>query len=143
MGVRIAGLGASAGGLDPLVQFLANVPVASGLAYLVVQHMDPTHETLLRELLQRATLIPVHEAVDGQRIEPNTAYVITPDTELTVQGGALHLAKPGEPRGQRCPSTCCSVHWRANLAKEPSAWCCRAWDRTARWDCRRSRRRAA
>jgi two-component system CheB/CheR fusion protein len=103
MGVRIAGLGASAGGLDPLVQFLANVPVASGLAYLVVQHMDPTHETLLRELLQRATLIPVHEAVDGQRIEANTAYVITPDTELTVQGGALHLAKPGEPRGQRLP----------------------------------------
>lgn len=102
-GVRVVGLGASAGGLGPLEQFLSKVPAASGLAYLVVQHMDPTHKTLLGELLQRATSIPVHEAVDAQRIEPNSVYVIAPDTELTVLGGALHLAKPVEPRGQRLP----------------------------------------
>ena len=102
-GVRVVGLGASAGGLDPLAQFLAGVPSASGLAYLVVQHMDPTHKTLLGELLQRATSMPVHEAVDAQRIEANSVYVIPPDAELTVVGGALHLAKPAEPRGQRLP----------------------------------------
>ena len=101
--MRVVGLGASAGGLDPLEQFLSNVPAASGLAYLVVQHMDPTHATMLGELLQRATLMPVHEAVDAQRIEANSVYVIAPDTELTVLGGALHLAKPAEPRGQRLP----------------------------------------
>jgi two-component system CheB/CheR fusion protein len=102
-GVRVVGLGASAGGLDPLEQFLSNVPAASGLAYIVVQHMDPIHKTLLGELLQRATWMPVREAVEAQVIEPNSVYVIAPGTELTVLGGALHLAKPGEPRGQRLP----------------------------------------
>ena len=102
-GVRVVGLGASAGGFDPLASFLSNVPAATGLAYLVVQHLDPTHKTLLGELLQRATLMPVHEAVDAQRIKANSVYVIPPDSELTVVGGALHLAKPAEPRGQRLP----------------------------------------
>ncbi len=102
-GVRVVGLGASAGGLEPLEQFLSNVRSDSGLAYLVVQHMDPTHKTLLAELLQRATSMPVHEAVEAQRIEPHSVYVIPADAELTVLGGALHLAKPVEPRGQRLP----------------------------------------
>ncbi len=102
-GVLIVGLGASAGGLGPLEQFLSNVPAASGFAYLVVQHMDPTHKTLLGELLQRATTMPVHEAVEGKRIEPDSVYVIPPDAEMTILAGALHLAKPAEPRGQRLP----------------------------------------
>ncbi len=102
-GVRVVGLGASAGGLEPLEQFLSNVPVASGFAFLVVQHMDPTHKTMLGELLQRSTLMRVREAVDAQRIERNSVYVIPPGSELTVLGGALHLAKPAEPRGQRLP----------------------------------------
>ncbi len=101
--MRIVGLGASAGGLGPLEQFLSHVPEGSGLAYLVVQHMDPHHKTMLGELLQRATSMPVQEAVDARPIEPNSVYVIPPDSELTVLGGALHLAKPAEPRGQRLP----------------------------------------
>ncbi len=102
-GVRIVGLGASAGGLGPLEQFLGNVPSDSGLAYLVVQHMDPNHKTLLAELLQRITAMPVHEAVDGRRIEADAVYVIPPDAEMTVLAGTLQLAKPAEPRGQRLP----------------------------------------
>jgi two-component system CheB/CheR fusion protein len=102
-GVGVVGVGASAGGLDALEQFLSRVPATSGLAYLVVQHMDPTHKTLLVELLQRATVMPVHQAVDAQPIEPNSVYVIPPDAELTVLGGALRLSKPAEPRGQRLP----------------------------------------
>jgi two-component system CheB/CheR fusion protein len=102
-GVRVVGLGASAGGLEALEQFLSNVPAASGLAYLVVQHMDPNHKTLLGELLQRATSMPVHEAAEARSIEPNSVYVIPPDSELTIAGGMLHLAKPAEPRGQRLP----------------------------------------
>ena len=101
--VRIVGLGASAGGLAPLEQFLSGVPPASGLAYLVVQHMDPTHTTLLGELLQRSTPMAVQEAVQGRQIEPDAVYVIPPDAELTVRAGALHLARPAEPRGQRLP----------------------------------------
>ena len=100
---RIVGLGASAGGLEPLEQFLAGVPASSGLAYVVVQHMDPTHKALLGELLQRTTAMPVHEVADAQRIEPDVVYVIPPNAELTVVGGALHLAQPSQPRGQRLP----------------------------------------
>jgi two-component system, chemotaxis family, CheB/CheR fusion protein len=103
IGVRVVGLGASAGGLEPLQQFLSGVPTASGLAYVIVQHMDPTHKALLGELLQRATSMPVHEATDAQRIEPNAVYVIPPNSELTVLGGTLHLAQPSQPRGQRLP----------------------------------------
>ncbi len=65
--------------------------------------MDPNRETLLVELLQRATRMPVHEAAEAQPIVPNSVYVIAPDTELTMLGGVLHLAKPGKPRGQRLP----------------------------------------
>ena len=101
--LRIVGLGASAGGLEPLQQFMAGVPVGSGLAYIVVQHMDPTHKAQLVELLQRETAMPVREAVDLQRIEPDTVHVISPNAELTVLGGLLHVAAPSKPRGQRLP----------------------------------------
>ena len=100
---RIVGLGASAGGLEPLEQFLGNIPAASGLAYVVVQHMDPTHKAMLSELLQRATPMPVHEVVDAQPVEANTVYVIPSNAEITVSGGVLHLAVPAQPRGQRLP----------------------------------------
>src|SRR5688572_3208553 len=100
---RVVGLGASAGGLEPLEQFLASVPAASGLAYIVVQHMDPTHKAMLRELLERVTAMPVLDATESMRIEPDTVYVIPPNTELTVAGGVLHLAHPVKPRGMRLP----------------------------------------
>jgi two-component system CheB/CheR fusion protein len=101
--LRIVGLGASAGGLEPLEQFLANVPAASGLAYVVVQHMDPTHKAMLGELLQRATPMPVHEVADLQRVEPDCVYVIPPNAEITVSGGVLHRVEPSQPRGLRLP----------------------------------------
>ncbi len=100
---RIVGLGASAGGLGPLEEFFANVPASSGLAYVVVQHMDPTHKAMLSELLQRATAMPVREATDSQHVEVDTVHVIPPDAELTVSGGMLHLAAPSRPRGLRLP----------------------------------------
>lgn len=100
---RIVGLGASAGGLGPLEQFLAHVPAASGLAYVVVQHMDPTHKAMLGELLQRSTAMPVREVSESMRVEPDVVYVIPPNAELTVVGGALHLADPVQPRGMRLP----------------------------------------
>lgn len=100
---RIVGVGASAGGLDALQGFLAQVPRHSGLAYVVVQHMDPTHKAMLVALLQRATTMPVHEAAEAMRIEPDTVYVIAPNSELSVAGGTLHLADPGQPRGMRLP----------------------------------------
>src|ERR1700722_16291352 len=81
---RIVGLGASAGGLDALEQFLAQVPNASGLAYVVVQHLDPTHKAMLTELLQRATAMPVREATASMLVEPDVVYVIPGSPELPV-----------------------------------------------------------
>jgi two-component system CheB/CheR fusion protein len=100
---RIVGLGASAGGLEPLGQFLAHVPAASHLAYIVVQHLDPTQKAMLTELLQRSTSMPVREVKASMRAEPDAVYVIPPNTELTVKDGVLHLAEPSVPRGMRLP----------------------------------------
>ncbi|MFN2349917.1 MAG: chemotaxis protein CheB, partial [Thioalkalivibrio sp.] len=100
---RIVGIGASAGGLAALEQFLKQVPPDSGMAYVVVQHLDPTHKAMLPQLLQRCTSIPVQEARQGMRVEPNHVYVIPPNTELSVTKGALKLTRPVEPRGMRLP----------------------------------------
>jgi two-component system CheB/CheR fusion protein len=100
---RIVGIGASAGGLEALEQFFRQVPSRSGLAYVVVQHLDPTHKAMLAELLQRVTAMPVHEAETKMRVEPNCVYVIPPNTELSVVNNVLNLKRPAEPRGMRLP----------------------------------------
>jgi len=100
---RIVGLGASAGGLDPLESFFGGVPIGSGFAYVVVQHMDPTLKAMLAELLRRATAMPVHEVANLQPVEANTVYVIPPNAELTVSNGVFRLAAPTQPRGLRLP----------------------------------------
>ncbi|TXS91829.1 chemotaxis protein CheB [Parahaliea aestuarii] len=99
----MVGIGASAGGLAPLEDFLARIPPHSHMAYVVVQHLDPTHKALLPELLQRVTPMSVQEATQGMSIEPDCVYVIPPNTELSVVGGLLNIAKPMEPRGMRLP----------------------------------------
>jgi two-component system CheB/CheR fusion protein len=101
--VRVVGIGASAGGLEALEQFLAQVPPASGLAYLVVQHLDPTQKAMLAQLLQRATGMPVREATERMRIAADAVYVIPPNRALTLAGGMLHLTAPEQPRGLRRP----------------------------------------
>lgn len=101
--VQVVGLGASAGGLEALGQFLAHTPVDSGLAYVVVQHLDPTHKGMLPELLQRDTPMPVLEARNGMRIKADCVYVIPPNSELSLVNDTLKLATPTEPRGMRLP----------------------------------------
>ncbi len=101
--VPILGLGASAGGLEALETFLRGVPEASGLAFVVVQHLDPTHEALLGELLQRKTRLPVVEVRDHTRVERDHVYVIPPNRDMTVLHGVLHLFVPASPRGLRLP----------------------------------------
>jgi two-component system CheB/CheR fusion protein len=100
---RIVGIGASAGGLEALEQFLGHVPRKSGLAYVVVQHLDPTQRALLAELLQRVTDMPVREASSDTRVEPDCVYVIPPNAELSVVNGVLKVEAPTEPRGLRLP----------------------------------------
>lgn len=99
----IVGIGASAGGVVALEQFLSHVPPKSGMAFVIVQHLDPNREGMLVELLQRHTLMPVVEAQEQIQVESNHVYVIPPGHDLSIQNGALHLQVPPEPRGLRLP----------------------------------------
>jgi two-component system CheB/CheR fusion protein len=99
----IVALGASAGGLAALQEFMAHAPCNAGLAWVVVQHLDPTRKTVLAQLLQRDTLMPVREAQDLQRVSRDAVYVIPPNATLTLVDGHLHVAVPVEPRGRRHP----------------------------------------
>ncbi len=101
--VSTVGIGASAGGLEALEQFFARVPAKSGLAYIVVQHLDPTQKAMLAELLQRVTPLTVCEAGDLMRVEANHVYVIPPNAELSLAHGLLRVIPPAEPRGRRLP----------------------------------------
>lgn len=99
----IVGIGASAGGLEALEQFLKNVPDKSGMAYVVVQHLDPTQKGMLPELLQRVTNMKVFQAEDLMKVKPDCVYVIPPNKSMSVFKGALHLFEPVEARGLRLP----------------------------------------
>ena len=94
--VTVVGIGASAGGLEALSEFFRNVPADTGLAYVVVQHLSPTHGSILAELLARQATMPVHQAANGDRVEVNHAYVIAPDTKMTLTDGHLKLV-PRDP----------------------------------------------
>ncbi|MDB6004304.1 MAG: chemotaxis protein, partial [Prosthecobacter sp.] len=96
-------MGASAGGLEALVQFLAHVPKDSGMAYVIVQHLDPTQKGMMPELLQRATTMKVMQAKDRTRARPNCVYVIPPNSDMSILRGVLHLLPPVEARGLRLP----------------------------------------
>ena len=99
----IVGIGASAGGLEAIEQFLEYVPENSGMAYIVVQHLDPTHKGMLRELLQRDSKMKVFQVKDRMKVRPNCVYVIPPNKTLSIRKGILHLFQPIQARGQRLP----------------------------------------
>jgi two-component system CheB/CheR fusion protein len=94
----IVGIGASAGGLEAVTSFLSKVPVDSGMAFILVQHLDPSQPSRLTELLGKASPIPVQEAVEGTRVEPDHVYVIPPGSDMTIRDHKLRLeAKPEHP----------------------------------------------
>jgi two-component system, chemotaxis family, CheB/CheR fusion protein len=99
----IVGIGASAGGLEALEQFLMNVPINSGMAYVVVQHLDPTQKGMLPELLQRVSNLKVLQVQDRMRVLPNHVYVIPPNKSMSILKGVLFLFEPLEERGLRLP----------------------------------------
>lgn len=99
----IVGIGASAGGLEALELVLGHMPPACGLAFVVIQHLDPGYKGILVELLQRATAMPVVQIADGMKIEPDHVYVIPPNRDVSVLHGVLYLLEPAAPRGLRLP----------------------------------------
>jgi two-component system CheB/CheR fusion protein len=99
----IVGIGASAGGLEALEQFFVNMPKDNGMAFVVIQHLDPNHVGIMPELLQRITPMKVFQASDQLTVNPNCVYVIPPNKSLSLLNGALHLFDPVESRGLRLP----------------------------------------
>jgi two-component system CheB/CheR fusion protein len=99
----IVGIGASAGGLGPIQEFFQAFPPKPGIAFIVVQHMDPTRASDMVEILARRTSLKVVEAEDGKPVQPDTVYTIPPGRYLRVVNGRLSLTIPEEPRGLRLP----------------------------------------
>lgn len=99
----IIGIGASAGGLEALEQLLANVSDNTGMAYVVIQHLDPTQKGMLPELLQRISKMKVFQVKDRMKVQPNCVYVIPPNKSMSILKGMLYLFEPVEARGMRLP----------------------------------------
>ena len=102
--IGVCGTGASAGGLDPLAAFLESIPVGTGVAYVVVQHLSPNHESMMAELLGRRTSMPVRQADDGDILKANHVYVLGPGDVVTVEESHLAIeARATAEDGNRSP----------------------------------------
>lgn len=100
---HIVGIGASAGGLEALNEFFSAAPKDMGMAFVIVQHLDPTHKSLMVQLLKSHTEMPVSEVEDLTKVEPNHVYVIPPNKDMAIFKGVLHLIEPVQARGFRKP----------------------------------------
>ena len=99
----IIGMGGSAGSLEAFDEFFRNMPTDTGLAFVLVSHLDPTHKGIMPELLQRITTMKVQQAKDGMKVRPNHVYIIPPNKDMSIMHGTLQLLVPSRPRGQRLP----------------------------------------
>ena len=97
----VVGIGASAGGLEALKLFFDNAPSDSGMVFIIVQHLDPTHKSLLTELVAEHTKMKTVEISDGIKIKPNCIYIIPPNKDLRIDHKSLKLLEPAEPRSKR------------------------------------------
>jgi len=99
----VVGIGASAGGLDAFKKFFEHMPPDTGMAFVLVQHLDPQHKSLLVELLRPRMTMPVVEASDGTAVAENCVYVIPRNATLTIKNGVLHVVTPAPERSLRRP----------------------------------------
>ena len=95
----VVGIGASAGGLKPIEEFFRHMPFDSGMAFVVVQHLSPDFKSLMDELLQRHTDMPIHRVTDGIELKPNQVYLIPPKKDLSIADGKLILKEQQTTRG--------------------------------------------
>ncbi len=101
--LSVVGVGASAGGLEAFEQLLRSLPNDTGLAFVLVQHLAPKHESMLSELLAKATRMPVVEVTQGMRVQGNHVYVIPPNADMSISDSVLHLSPLSPDRGLRMP----------------------------------------
>src|SRR5216683_6417958 len=96
----IVGVGASAGGLEAFTQLLQALGSGTEMAYVLVQHLDPSHQSALTELLAKATEMPVSQVADVTAVEPNHVYVIPPNVDMSIAQGILRLTPRTETLGR-------------------------------------------
>lgn len=94
----IVGIGASAGGFEAYSQFFSHLPTDTGMAFIIVQHLDPVHESILPELIAKMTRMPVKQVTEGSPIKPNEVYVISPNTDIAVSRGMMKITRRSEKR---------------------------------------------
>jgi two-component system CheB/CheR fusion protein len=101
----IVGIGASAGGLAAFEAFFSGMPADTdpGMAFVLVQHLDPNHKSMLTDLTRRYTRMQVFEVEDGMEVSPDCIYIIPPGYDMSFQKGKLNLYEPSAPRGHRFP----------------------------------------
>ena len=99
----VVGVGASAGGLEAFSSLIDHLPADIGMAFLLVQHLDPEHKSLLTEILSRKTRLPVAEAREGMEVEPNHIYVIPPNNDMSISGEGSIPESRTEIRGHHLP----------------------------------------
>ncbi|MEH1800818.1 MAG: chemotaxis protein CheB [Nostoc sp.] len=99
----IVGIAASAGGLEAFTGVLKHLLTDTGMAFVLIQHLDPNHKSLLSEILGRTTTMPVNEVRDGVTVEPNQVYVIPPNTKMMLSGGVLQLTPREKVQGKYMP----------------------------------------
>jgi two-component system, chemotaxis family, CheB/CheR fusion protein len=102
-GPCIVGIGASAGGFEPIKNLLSIMAPGGGLAFVVIQHLDPTQKSLSTELFAKRTEMAVAEVEEGMRVQPDHVYTVPAGKDVTIRGGVLHVAAPERARGQRMP----------------------------------------
>ncbi len=101
--IPVVGVGSSAGGLEALGKMFQNMPTDSGVGFVLIQHLDPSHKSSMAELLSRYTDMEVVEIKEEMPVEPNKLYVTPPNKNVGIINGILHLAVPKEPHGLRRP----------------------------------------
>lgn len=99
----IVGVGASAGGLEAFTELLTALPLDTGMAFVLVQHLEAKHESILTKLLSKATQMPVTEIRQGTRVEPNHVYVIPANADLSIANGVLRILKRKSSAGRHLP----------------------------------------
>src|SRR5947209_7313690 len=102
----IVGMGASAGGLEAFTAVLRNLPADTGMAFVLVQHLDPKHESLLVDLLSKSTSMPVTAARDGEPVAANHVFVIPPNANLEISSGVLRITQRPAGPGVNMPVDC-------------------------------------
>ncbi len=91
----IVAVGASAGGIEAFSELVRNLPPDTGMAFVLVQHLDPTHHSMLADLISKITPMRVNEVANGMLVEPNNVYVIPPNTTMSISHHTLQLDSPG------------------------------------------------